>query len=233
MRVPERWRRLAAGLGEQVMRYGMVIDLKRCNGNAACTVACKVENGSPPGISFAPVLEKEEGRFPTARRVLLPVLCMHCQDPPCLKACPTGSISKRADGIVVVNEKSCCGSRACMAACPYGAIHFYEQESSYYPGAFTPYELSRVRQHQVGTVQKCNFCVHRVEQGRKPACVDTCPTNARIFGDLDDPGSEVSRLIRERGGFQLRPEAGTNPSVYFLREQPLASVLSGTALRSA
>lgn len=198
-------------------RWGMVIDLARCVGCYACTMACKVENGTPPGVWFAPVYEKEVGAYPQVKRMFLPTLCFHCKDAPCLKACPTGAIHKREDGIVLVDQETCCGSRACIAACPYGALHFVEKETGEFGPELIPMEESVYRNTVTGTVQKCTFCAHRIERGvYTPACVETCPTNCRIFGDLADPTSEVSRLIRQHNGLQARPEAGTDPSVYYL-----------------
>lgn len=197
-------------------RLGMVIDLVRCIGCDACTVACQTENATPAGIHYAPVFRKEVGRYPQAKVIFLPTLCMHCSDPPCMKACPTKAITKREkDGIVLVDPHKCCGSRACVVACPYGALHFYDGKATMY-GSPTPPDERALEKYQPGTVQKCTFCVHRVDRGEQPACVVTCPTNCRIFGDLDHPESEVSTLLRERNGTQPRPEAGTNPNVYYL-----------------
>jgi molybdopterin-containing oxidoreductase family iron-sulfur binding subunit len=198
-------------------RLGMIIDLARCVGCDACTIACKTENSTPPGIYYAPVFRKEVGKFPQAKVMFLPTLCMHCADAPCMKACPTGAISKREkDGIVLVDQDKCCGSKACIAACPYGALHFYEEEKGHYGEELTAPEKRGFKKYSPGTAQKCTFCVHRVDQGLEPACVTTCPTHCRIFGDLDDPESEVSRLMRERNSIALRPDAGTNPSVRYL-----------------
>lgn len=198
------------------MRRGMVLDLKRCIGCQACTIACKLENATPPGVFWGRCLEKETGKYPRAKLVFVPVLCNHCQDPPCLRACPTGATAQREDGIVTVNQDACIGCKACMEACPYEARFFLEDSHSYYPGHLTPFEEVGYKRHQKGTVSKCNFCVERVERGLEPACVQTCPTEARTFGDLDDPQSEVSCLLRERHAIQLRPEMGTNPSVYYM-----------------
>lgn len=198
-------------------RLGMIIDLARCVGCDACTVACQAENGTPPGILYAPVYRKEVGKFPQAKVVFLPVLCMHCAAAPCLRACPTGAIHKRAqDGIVLVDRHKCCGSKACIAACPYGALHFYQEKSGVYGKELTPPEERGQAAFTTGTVQKCTFCVHRVDLGLEPACVITCPTHCRIFGDLDDPQSEVSRLSRQRNAVALRADAGTDPSVRYL-----------------
>ena len=199
-------------------RWGMVIDLGLCVGCDACTMACKAENGTPPGIWYAPVYEKEVGRYPNVKRMFIPTLCNHCEDAPCLNACPTGAIFKREDGIVMVNEEVCCGSQACVAACPYGAMHFLETEESEFGGELTPLEKMNFAQWETGTVQKCTFCAHRIDQGvYEPACVETCPANCRFFGDLDDPQSEVSQRVRNRNAQQPREEYGTKPSVYYLR----------------
>ncbi len=197
-------------------RYGMVIDLKRCIGCYGCLVACKAENFTPPGVFWARVLRREEGRFPLGRKISLPLLCMHCGDPACVRVCPTGASTQRDDGIVIIDSNKCFGCRYCMMACPYGSRFFYSEERQYFPKELTPYEKLGREKHPVGVVEKCDFCVSRIEKGLEPACVANCMSKARYFGDLDDPESEVSRLIRQRQGFQLRPEAGTDPSVFYL-----------------
>ncbi|MBI4587481.1 MAG: 4Fe-4S dicluster domain-containing protein [Candidatus Rokubacteria bacterium] len=195
-------------------RYGMALDTQTCIGCYACTLACKVENANPAGIWTAPVIEKEVGAYPNVRRIYLPLLCNHCADAPCLKACPTGAISRREDGIVLIDEDVCCGSRACVIACPYGAIHYYEKAD----GLGTPFEEARVSLHQAGTVQKCTLCAPRLDRGLQPACVDACPTGARIFGDLDDPGSQVSRALTTREWVPLGSPVDTAPAVVYLTE---------------
>ncbi len=199
------------------MRYGMVIDLWACVMCHSCTISCKVENGTPKGIFWSKVLHRESGKYPAPKRTVLPVLCMHCQNPPCVEVCPTGASYKRPDGIVVVNYDACIGCRYCETACPYGARTFIDKIGGYFPETgLTPYEKVMYPKHQVGVEEKCNFCVDRVTKGQQPACVATCPSYARHFGDLDDPNSEVSKLIAQRHGYQLMPELGTNPSVYYL-----------------
>ena len=199
------------------MRYGMVIDLKRCIGCYGCQIACKAEHATPPGVLYAKVVKREIGKYPNARRISLPLLCMHCAHPPCVEVCPTGASIQRADGIVEVDSAKCVGCRYCMMACPYGARYFHAEEREYFPGlGLTPYEQCGYKNHPTGVVEKCNFCRERLGNGTLPACVSNCPAKARIFGDLDDPSSEVSRLIRDRAGFQLNPELGTDPSVYYL-----------------
>jgi len=198
------------------MRYGIVIDLKRCIGCYGCQIACKAENATPPGITWARVLKEEHGKYPAVRRLSLPILCMQCKDPECLKVCPSGATTQRPDGIVIIDAQTCIGCRYCMTACPYGSRYFNGEALTYFKDRLTPYEELGYRRHTVGTVEKCNFCVDRIEKGLEPACVANCMAKARYFGDLDDPYSEVSRLIRDRGGFQLNPEFGTDPSVYYL-----------------
>lgn len=198
-------------------RWGMIIDLHLCVGCYACTLACKEENNTPAGVWYAPVFEKETGKYPNTKRLFIPALCNQCEDAPCMRSCPTGAISKRDDGIVLVDQDKCCGSRACVAACPYGAMHFYEDEGGEYGEQTTPLDAVTRRKHTSGTAQKCTFCAHRLDQGLDPACVDACPTNCRIFGDLDDPGSRPSRLIRQRNAEDPRPETHTHTSVKYVR----------------
>jgi len=198
------------------MRWGMVIDLKRCIGCYGCQLACKAENGTPPGVYFARVLKREEGTYPMASAITLPVLCNHCDEAPCVDVCPTGASFKWEDGIVDIDHDLCVGCRSCMVACPYTNRYFNDQDPSYFPQGPTPYDSARTAQYQQNVVMKCNFCRDRVRAGGVPACVANCPTIARIFGDLDDPNSEVSRLIKERGGFTLHPELGSGPNVYYL-----------------
>ncbi len=199
-------------------RWGMVIDLARCIGCNACTVACKIENGTPPDHYWARVYTEERGTFPNTKVTYVPALCNHCGDAPCVTVCPTGASYRREDGIVLVDWDRCIGCRACMMACPYNNRFFLRKralKSGYY-GERTVYEEAKWKWFVGGTVTKCTFCVHRVDQGLEPACVVTCPTEARVFGDLEDPDSKPSVLIRKRNGKQPLPEMGTNPSVYYV-----------------
>jgi phenylacetyl-CoA:acceptor oxidoreductase subunit 1 len=198
-------------------RYGMVVDLKRCVGCHACTMACRAENGTPVGMWWAKVHVREVGQYPTTGLVFMPLLCMHCENAPCEEVCPTGATHTRPDGIVAVDYDKCMGCGYCRIVCPYDARTIVEEVAGYYPDhGLTAYEDARHSQHQAGVAEKCNFCMDRVAQGQEPACVQVCPAYARHFGDLSDPNSEVSKMIAQKHGFQLLPELGTNPSVYYL-----------------
>ncbi len=198
------------------MRYGMVIDLKRCIGCYACVAACRAEKATSTGVMFSRVQRLEWGKYPAVKRMALPLLCMHCASPPCMDVCPTGATKQRPDGIVWIDKDLCIGCRYCMLACPYAARYFHEGETTYFQNGKTPFEEQGYQDHVPGTVEKCDFCIERIDRGLDPACVANCPTKARIFGDLEDPESQVSHLVRDKGAAPLNPEAGTDPSVFYL-----------------
>ena len=205
-------------------RYGFVIDLKRCYGCYSCQVACKAENCTPKGIDWAKCIQAEAGQYPSALRQMLPTVCMQCEEPACMTVCPTGATTKDENGIVQVDKNLCMGCKYCIMACPYGARQTVDRWESYFPNApgdLDPYEAYAKKRWEeerggYGIATKCDYCMPRVKEGRKPACVEACPAKARYFGDLSDPESEVSILIRRERGFQLNPEFGTNPSCYYL-----------------
>ena len=203
-------------------KWGFVIDLKRCFGCYACEMNCKAERLTPPGVAWARVLKGERGKYPTVIRQALPVLCMQCEEPECAKVCPTNATKIREDGIVIVDEEQCVGCKYCAVACPYGARNFVDKWTSYFPGDQPLNPLDEygkkqwVEKYGEGSATKCDFCIDRVEKGMNPACIDGCPANARFFGDLDDPESEISQLIKTERGFTLAPEFGTKPRVYYL-----------------
>jgi molybdopterin-containing oxidoreductase family iron-sulfur binding subunit len=198
----------------------MVFDLARCIGCNACVVACKTENVLPEGAFFTRTFVAEVGTFPKVKRVYIPTLCNHCEDAPCESACPSGATYTRSDGIVMVDQDKCIGCNACAVACPYDArTQFSKQQllESYFAGKeLAPFEEERSRRWQAGAVAKCDFCSRRVDQGLPPACVAACPTEARIFGDLDDPDSAPSTLVRERNGKPPLPEKNTRPKVFYV-----------------
>ena len=199
------------------MRYGMVIDLERCIGYNACTVACKQKNATPPGTFWCKVTTTEEGEYPKAYRKHMPTLCNHCEKAVCVDVCPTGATYKREDGIVMVDADKCIGCRYCIAACPYEARTFnFGDEQSYFPELeeTVPYEGARSGEFKKGTVSKCIFCADRIDEGNPlPACVQACPTQARIFGDMDSPEMQ-QHLVG--GAYVSRPDQRTEPNVYYL-----------------
>jgi Fe-S-cluster-containing dehydrogenase component len=200
------------------MRYAMVLDQNRCIGCNSCTLACKEHNGLASGVFWSQVLKKLEGTYPNVQLYFEPILCNHCAEAACVEVCPTGATQKLDNGIVTIDPDKCIGCRYCIVACPYNARTFnYGAPQGYYPEqGRTAFEEIRFAGHKIGTVEKCDFCIDRIAEGKKPACVQACPTRARIFGDLDDPDSEVSQLVASRGAYQLHPELGTDPSVYYL-----------------
>ncbi len=212
-------------------RWGMVVDLKRCIGCYACIIACKSENGTPKGIFWAKVLEREEGEYPNVRKLFLPIRCNHCLNAPCVTVCPTGaSYTRDKDNLVLVDQNKCIGCGACVIACPYDARYKYEHEEGYFGEQLTPYEKEAYRKHTVGTVQKCTFCVHRIDVGLDPACVDGCPTRALIFGDLENLESEVCKLMRDNHNFALRPDLETEPSIFYLNALRKTELKEGRAV---
>ena len=201
-------------------RWGMVFDMKRCIGCNACVVGCKQENSLPDGVFFTKTLSEEYGVYPAVNRVYIPTLCNHCEDAPCEKVCPSGATYTRDDGIVMVDSDKCIGCGSCAVACPYDQRTELSAEmfkgGLFQEGELTPFEEQGYGRYTPGMVTKCDFCSGRVDAGLDPACVVTCPTDARIFGDLDDPNSKPSKLIRERGGRQPLPEKNTRPKVYYI-----------------
>jgi molybdopterin-containing oxidoreductase family iron-sulfur binding subunit len=194
----------------------MVVDLKRCVGCNACAVACKSEHNAPSGILLTSVLEREYGTFPHANRVFVPVLCNHCDLPVCAEVCPTGATHKREDGVVFIDYERCIGCCACIEHCPYHVRTLVRDNRTLYPDGQTVFERP-VHQRILNRVAtKCDFCYHRIDAGRVPACVEVCPTSARVFGDLADPSSAPSRLLREHSGWQMLPEKQTAPGVYYI-----------------
>jgi Fe-S-cluster-containing dehydrogenase component/formate-dependent nitrite reductase membrane component NrfD len=182
--------------------YGFAIDLRKCIGCHACTIACKAEHDIPIGVNRCWVKTVESGTFPDTRRFFFPVLCNQCDDAPCAKICPTNALFKRRDGIVDLHGDSCIGCRACMVACPYDQL-FIDPNTH--------------------TAEKCNFCANRVENQLLPACVSVCPTECRIFGDLDDPASEVAQIAARESTQVRKPEKQTIPKVFYIAAE--ASVI--------
>jgi Fe-S-cluster-containing dehydrogenase component len=256
-------------------RYGMVIDLTKCVGCRACMVACKIENSTPRDVWFMYVFRFEEGEYPNVRVRYLPRPCMHCQNPPCVRADKDGARIKWRDWLVETDYDNHKGDRSLELACPYGVNFFIEEDPDLYIdwskdeftagifGWFNP-DLQKPSKwdgdpekkerrlaggpYRAQTVGKCTFCIHRLDKGiQVTACQQVCPVRAIIFGDLDDPNSEISKVLEGKverkkvkvigpgkveseeevvvpkegsGVFVLKPEAGTYPKVFYIGDPP-------------
>lgn len=247
-------------------RYGMVIDLQKCVGCGACAFACKAENNTRnraagQSHNWADFVMKTEGTFPNAVHVVMPVLCNHCSDAPCVRNCPATpkALFKTPEGITMHDPELCIGCQTCQSSCPYSnleldaaslngenysVISFNARDRNTQPywadktqmipectasgaetaraaGAATPAmnqfaagEVQPIR--KAGVVEKCTFCYHRVSNGLQPACVEACPAKARIFGDQDDPNSEIAKVLKAEKSFRLQEEKGTRPNVHYI-----------------
>ena len=176
-------------------RYGMVIDLKSCIGCHACTISCKMENEVPEGCFNTWVEEWDKGEYPSVTRRKLPELCNDCIETPCIPVCPVDATFAVEGGIVVVNEETCIGCGACIEACPYDARYMKEENN---------------------VAGKCTFCIQRAEAGFVPECVATCVSHARYFGDLNDPNSEVSKMIKENKTKGLREDLKLDVAILYI-----------------
>ena len=204
-------------------RFGMAIDTKRCVGCNACTIACKQANNVPNNIMWTRVLTDGGDMPDTPANVdghlsmrYLPMGCQHCENPACVKVCPVGATYKDPEtGIVRQDYDKCIGCRICMAACPYTGVRSFNWEDPQYSVEHAVGDAEGAP-HQKHTVEKCVFCYQRINKGETPACMDLCPARARYWGDLDDPDSEIARVVASRRYEQLLEEKGTKPSVYYL-----------------
>jgi Fe-S-cluster-containing dehydrogenase component len=249
-------------------RYGLVINLQKCVGCGCCTFACKAENNTRTRAkgqshNWADLLIKTEGTFPNATHRVMPVLCNHCTNAPCVEACPVTpkAMFKTPEGITMHNDDLCIGCRACQDACPYShaelddrslagetysVISFnpfdedtqpqWSNKSAMIPGCtasgaetakmagaaipalnqFVAGDVDAIR--KAGVVEKCTFCYHRTSHGLQPACVEVCPAQARIFGDQDDPNSEIAKALKTEKSFRLQEDKGTRPNVHYIRK---------------
>jgi Fe-S-cluster-containing dehydrogenase component len=226
-------------------RWGMVIDLDKCTGCQACTIACQAENNFP----FAGPEQAAMGRAMHWHEVMadvkdehghlyarfIPRPCMHCENPPCVTVCPVGATYVDDEGLVCMDYDICIGCRYCTTACPYG-IRYFNWYAPEFPEPYDQHLTPGVPKRPVGVVEKCTFCVHRLERAKReamakgrgltdselvllPACNQACPASARYFGDLDDPESTVSRLARNPRAFKLLEDLGTEPKVIYLAEE--------------
>jgi molybdopterin-containing oxidoreductase family iron-sulfur binding subunit len=223
------------------VKWGMIIDLAKCIGCHACTVACVAENKLPPGVVYRPVLEEEIGTYPNVRRRFVPRPCMHCQNPPCVQVCPVTATYKDQQGVTVMDYNRCIGCRYCLVACPYAArsADFGEWYTNGTPNpsenillgssicadGYERYPAAEYRKKwpprgkgsPVGNARKCHFCLHRLAVGMLPGCVTACIGRATIFGNRNDPESLISELMASSRIFVLKPELSTLPAVYYLK----------------
>ena len=198
------------------------VNLRRCIGCNTCALACKMQNNVPDGMLWNRVLtegcdrfDSAEGVYPHLTRTYLPLACQHCENPACERVCPTGATYKDDKGRVEIDYDKCIGCRMCMAACPYNARTFNWNDPVRATGA--GYGDARVPERTRGVMEKCTLCKERTDEGDEPMCVRCCPADARIFGDLDDLDSAVSRLRRDQGAEVLLEDKGTRPQVFYVR----------------
>ena len=194
-------------------KYGIIVDLDRCTGCMTCVIACKQENLTRPTVWWNKILELESESLD--RITFLRHACMHCEDPPCLAACPLAAIYLRPDGIVLIDQARCEGAGDCVDACPYGAIDI-NPAYDYFPDQKLPFEeeTDPHRQHPSGKAGACTLCVHRIDTGQEPLCVAGCPSKAMIFGDLDDSNSLIHKKLSK--SVQLLAAEGTHPKVSYI-----------------
>lgn len=216
--------------------FGMIIDVGACLGCRRCEFACKKENNIPENLQMNWIRVFERKNWEGINQVhsyppqnsrtdyfdynkpnswYLPAQCYHCDNPPCVKVCPVGATYKSEDGIVMINYDRCIGCRYCMVACPYNARRFNWGAPEFKDSR----ELnSKVPERPPGVVEKCTFCVHRTRRGKKPRCVEACPVQARHFGNLTDPSSEVSKVLKSFRYVQLLQQKNTDPHLYYISD---------------
>ena len=216
-------------------RWAMVADLERCVGCQTCTAACRHANATSPAVQWRKVLDVEAGSFPDVKRTFVPVGCQHCADPPCMHVCPTTATRQRADGIVTIDYSICIGCAYCDVACPYQARFKITKEDFAYGDEAMQNEIEREDPARLGVAQKCTFCSDRIDFGIEhglppgsdpratPACVNSCIADALHFGDIEDPDSNVSKLLRSHKSFKMHAELGTEPGFHYLYDKTAAA----------
>jgi Fe-S-cluster-containing dehydrogenase component len=230
--LPEVVRETEPHTGTSIHSWGMLIDLRKCIGCKYCVYACQAVNDVPDDMRwnvYLPEVTETGQPFHMTRP------CLHCQDAPCVSVCPVGATFVRDDGLVVMDYQKCIGCRYCQVACPYGARSFnWEKRDG--PSGYQPeWGEAEIDRRPRGVAEKCTFCKHRIDRGLSqglipgvhpqatPACVNICPVEARIFGDLNDPESRVARAIEELPTFRLREDLGTEPHVYYVPPEGMAT----------
>ena len=223
--LPEIVREGEGHTADSTHRWGMLIDLRKCIGCQYCVYACQAVNDVPDDMRwnvYLPEVTETGQPFHMTRP------CLHCNDAPCTAVCPTKATWRRDDGLVVMDYDLCIGCRYCQVACPYDARSFNWEKREGSSGYQPEWGSAEVKRRPRGVAEKCTFCIHRIDRGlaqgllpgedrpATPACVNICPVEARIFGDLKDPNSRISRLIEELPTFRLREDLGTEPNVYYV-----------------
>jgi len=213
------------GVGESPYHWVMVIDLNKCVGCDYCVYACQATNDTRDDMRWN-IREVDETETGNIFHVTRP--CLHCSNAPCVEVCPVKATYNRADGLVVMDYDRCIGCRYCQTACPYGAREFNWEDRTDENPVVPDFGRPEVARRARGVVEKCTFCIHRIDAGlanglmpgvdsaATPACVNICPVTARWFGDINDPNSEVSRIIDEQPTLRLREDLGTEPNVYYI-----------------
>lgn len=228
-------------------KLAMVIDLQRCTGCGACTIACKNENNVQEGFAWAYRIRETKGTFPNVRYNYMPTLCNHCAKAPCVRICPSGAMHKADGDITAHTPEKCIGCKSCISACPYVVISFNSKEGHKFwrddnklingctesprqvtqkaRGEVIPYynpdrerDLKGSGLRYKGIIEKCTFCDHRLKRGLLPYCVERCPAEARIFGDLNNPNSAVRKILGKYRARRLREHLGTEPKIYYVRD---------------
>jgi len=189
------------------MKYGFIIDNRKCIGCHACTTACKSEHEVPVGVNRTWVKQVEKGTFPDTRRLFSVMRCNHCTDAPCVTICPTTALDYRDDGIVDFDKDRCIGCKSCMQACPYDALYI---------------------DPETHTAAKCNYCASRIDVGLEPACVNVCPEHAIISGDMDNPQTEIAQLLARQATKVRKPEKGTNPNLFYIDADDVSLIPTAT-----
>jgi len=209
-------------------RWGMVIDLRKCIGCETCVNVCYAANNVPPEAGWRRLIDWNVGSNTNSRRLFVPTSCMHCDNPPCKDVCPTSATYVRPDGIVDINHDLCIGCGACVVACPYNARSFSNSDLISFEEGIGQVDKNVEKPDLIGVCTKCNFCLPRLEQGLQrglkpgvdfdatPICVNYCIADAMYFGDLDNSGSNVSKLISENKTSRLQEDLETSPSVYYI-----------------
>ena len=225
------------GQDDMAWRWGFAVDLGKCIGCESCSVACKTENDVRLRVFRSSVRTHESGDYPDVTRTFVPWLCNQCKCPPCIKRCPVDPIAgsltfpdgtavdyqaratfQRPDGLVLIDQERCTGCGRCVVDCPYGARYL------------DPVKAAGGDETQKAA-DKCTLCIHRLEHGIVPACVNTCQSGARLAGNLNDPESEISRLIADNDAFVLKEDAGTEPAVYYIGTDPNEAFTQGDDVR--